>query len=78
MKYEGELHSKKWFLNKGWKGEENHIIELNDGFVILYEELDSVLILNEVSNYNHPELELQDENGTQYKKEWFKKLKEIE
>lgn len=77
MKYQGELNPKEWFLKNGWKGEENQIIELNEGFTILYDELDSILILSKVSNYKYKELELQDENGTQYKKEWFKKLKEI-
>ena len=77
MKYQGKLHPKEWFLKNGWKGEENQIIELNEGFTITYDELDSILILSEVSNYKHKELELQDENGTQYKKEWFKKIKEI-
>lgn len=74
--YIGTLKPKKWFLENGWF-ETSKGIESNGNFVIYTEELNSELILKEITDY-YFKLELEDENGTQYKTEWFEELKEIE
>ena len=69
----GELKSIDYFLQNGWKADENKIIDLVDDFSITYEELNAELNLKEIQDWQL-HLELEDENGTQYKKEWFQTL----
>lgn len=75
MKYyiKGELKSVDYFLQNGWKAEESFIIDNVNNFSIMNYELNSKLNLIEITDYQ-TNLELQDEGGTQYKKEWFEKL----
>lgn len=69
----GELKSKKWFLENGWCEHVKFIEYKSTDFNIYNEELNAELNLKEITDYIC-HLELEDENGTQYKKEWFKKL----
>lgn len=69
----GELKSLDYFLQNGWKAEEHCIIDLVNNFIVLYDELNAELNLKEITDYICY-LDLEDENGTQYKKEWFKNL----
>lgn len=69
----GELKSLDYFLQNGWKAEEYQIVDLVNAFSITYEELNAELNLKEIQDWQL-HLELQDENGTQYKKEWFQTL----
>lgn len=69
----GELKSIDYFLENGWKAEEYQIIDLVDGFSINYEELNAELKLKEIQDWQL-HLELEDKNGTQYKKGWFQTL----
>lgn len=69
----GELKSLDYFLQNGWKAEEHHIIDLVNDFSILYDELNAELNLKEITDYIC-KLEFEDDNGTQYKKDWFKKI----
>lgn len=69
----GELKSIDYFLQNGWKAEECQIVDLVNAFSITYEELNAELNLKEIQDWQL-HLELQDENGTQYKKEWFQTL----
>lgn len=71
----GHLKPLSWFLENGWKGQENSIIELNTEFELSYEELDSELYLKEITDYIC-NLELEDDNGTQYMRKWFEVLEE--
>lgn len=71
----GYLKPLSWFLENGWKGQENTIIELNTGFALYYGELDSELYLKEITDYNY-NLELENDYGTQYMREWFEVLEE--
>lgn len=69
----GELKSIDYFLENGWEAEEYQIIDLVNDFSITYYELNTELTLKEIQN-QQLHLELEDENGTQYKKEWFRTL----
>ena len=69
----GELKSSIWFLENGWTKHKNDIEDESAYFNITYDELNAELNLKEITDYIC-HLELEDENGTQYKKEWFKKL----
>lgn len=69
----GELNSLRWFLENGWTKHKNYIEDESTDFNITYDELNAELNLKEITDYIC-HLELEDENGTQYKKEWFKKL----
>lgn len=78
MLYKGELKPKKWFLENGWKEDDKGICEEVLGFAIYNDELKAELILKEIPFDRWLGLELEDENGTQYKKEWFKILDQLE
>lgn len=69
----GKFKSIDYFLQNGWKAEENYIIDIVNDFSIYYEELNAELNLKEITDYQL-KLELEDENGTQYMKDWFEKL----
>ena len=69
----GHLKPLSWFLENGWKCHGNSIVELNTEFVLSYEELDSELYLKEITDYNY-NLELENDYGTQYMREWFEVL----
>ena len=71
----GHLKPLSWFLENGWKCQGNSIVELNTEFELSYEELDSELYLKEITDYIC-NLELEDDNGTQYMREWFEVLEE--
>ena len=71
----GYLKPLSWFLENGWKCQGNSIVELNTEFELSYEELDSELYLKEITDYIC-NLELEDDNGTQYMREWFEVLEE--
>ena len=60
----GQLKPLTWFLENSWYDKGNGIEELDTGFLITYEELDSELNLKEIIDYIC-NLELEDENGTQ-------------
>ncbi len=77
MNYEGELQPLKWFLKRNWKIINDDSIESDEGFMITFDELDSIITAKEIPIDYKFGLELEDENGTQYKKGWFKKLKLI-
>ena len=78
MRYKGFLNPEKWFLEQGWSECDNGIQDSIGDFVIYYDELSAKLILKEITFDRWYGLELEDENGTQYKKEWFQTLEEIE
>lgn len=78
MRYIGFLKPEKWFLGQGWNECDNGIQDSIGDFVIYYDELSAELILKEIPFDRWYGLELEDENGTQYKKEWFQTLEEIE
>ena len=78
MKYRGTLKSEKWFLEQGWSECSNGIQNETCDLSIYYDELSAVLILKEIPADRWFGLELEDENGTQYKKEWFDSLIELE
>ena len=69
----GELKSKRWFLENGWVEHVKYIEYKCTDFNIYNEELNAELNLKEIQDYRL-HLELEDENGTQYKKEWFRTL----
>ena len=71
----GHLKPLSWFLENGWKCKGDSIVELNTEFTLSYEELDSELYLKEITDYIC-NLELEDDNGTQYMREWFEVLEE--
>ena len=71
----GHLKPLSWFLENGWEGQEVSIIELDTGFALYYAELDSELYLKEITDYNY-NLELENDYGTQYMREWFEVLEE--
>ena len=71
----GHLKPLSWFLENGWECRGDSIVELNTVFVLTYEELDSELYLKEITDYIC-NLELEDDNGTQYMKKWFEVLEE--
>ena len=71
----GHLKPLSWFLENGWKGQEDIIIELKTGFALYYVELDSELYLKEITDYIC-NLELEDDNGIQYMRKWFEVLEE--
>jgi hypothetical protein len=71
----GQLKPLKWFLGNGWYDEGDSIEDLEKSFVITYEELESELNLKEITDYIC-NLELEDENGTQYMRDWFEVLEE--
>ena len=71
----GQLKPLKWFLDNDWYDVGDSIEELDMGFVITYEELESELNLKEITDYIC-NLELEDENGTQYMRDWFEVLEE--
>jgi len=73
----GKLKDKKWFLEKGWVEHHKYIEDIPTGFNIYFSELDSELTLKEITDYVF-RLELEDENGTQYKREWFAEMEEME
>ena len=71
----GQLKSLKWFLyNDSYDGGD-YIEDLEESFVITYEELESELNLKEITD-SICNLELEDENGTQYMRDWFEVLEE--
>ena len=71
----GQLKPLKWFLDNDWWDSGDYIEDLEESFVITYGELESELYLKELTDsiYN---LELEDENGTQYMRDWFEVLEE--
>lgn len=71
----GNLKPMNWFLDNGWYDEGDSIGELDKEFVITYEDLDSELYLKEITD-SICNLELEDENGTQYMRDWFEVLEE--
>ena len=77
MEYIGYLKPKKWFLENGWNEQNDYIEDTINSFRIYNDELKAELELKETT-FNQLGLELEDENGTLYKKEWFKYLKEID
>lgn len=72
----GKLKSIDYFLQNGWKAEKNFIIDVVNDFSIYYEELNAELNLKEITDYQL-KLELEDENGTQYMRDWFEQLEDI-
>lgn len=72
----GELKPLIWFLENGWKAQKCSIYKPDSLFELTYEELDSELYLKEITDYVC-NLELEDENGTQYMREWFSYLQLI-
>lgn len=77
MDFIGYLKPRKWFLENNWIETAEYIEDVINSFRIYNDELKAELLLKEI-NYNQLGLELEDENGTLYKKEWFKYLKEID
>ena len=71
----GQLKPLKWFLDNDWYDGGDCIEDLEESFVITYEELESELNLKEITDYIC-NLELEDENGTQYMRDWFEVLEE--
>ena len=69
----GELKTKRWFLENGWTKHEKYIENKSTDFNIYNYELNSKLNLKEITDYICG-LELEDETGTQYMKDWFKIL----
>ena len=72
----GKLKSIDYFLQNGWKAEKNFIIDVVNDFSIYYEELNAELNLKEITDYQL-KLELEDENDTQYMRDWFEQLEDI-
>jgi hypothetical protein len=71
----GQLKPLNWFLDNDWWDSGDYIEDLEESFVITYEELESELNLKEITDYTC-NLELEDENGTQYMRDWFEVLEE--
>jgi hypothetical protein len=71
----GQLKPLKWFLDNYWWDSGDYIEDLLESFVITYEELESELNLKEITD-SICNLELEDENGTQYMRDWFGVLEE--
>lgn len=71
----GQLKPLNWFLDNDWYDGGSYIEDLENSFVINYEELESELNLKEIIDYVC-NLELEDENGTQYMRDWFEVLEE--
>ena len=71
----GQLKPLKWFLDNDWWDSGDSIEDLEESFVITYEELESELYLKEITD-SICNLELEDENGTQYMRDWFEVLEE--
>ena len=70
----GELKPLIWFLENGWVTQPCSIYKPDSSFELIYEELDSELYLKEITDYVC-NLELKDDNGTQYMRNWFSYLK---
>ena len=70
----GELKPLIWFLENGWVTQPCSIYKPDSSFELTYEELDSELYLKEITDYVC-NLELEDDNGTQYMRNWFSYLK---
>lgn len=74
---EGTLHNQRFFLDAGWTSIGYGLLDPEQTFSLTEEDFDCVLLLEEIENNSYG-LTLEDENGTQYKPEWFKTLKPIE
>ena len=72
----GELKPLIWFLENGWEAQKCSIYKPNSFFELTYEELDSELYLKEITDYVC-NLELEDDNGTQYMRNWFSYLTRV-
>ena len=75
FKLRGQLKPLKWFLDNDWWDSGDYIEDLEESFVITYEELESELYLKEITD-SICNLELEDENGIQYMRAWFEVLEE--
>lgn len=71
----GQLKPLNWFLENGWERRDGYVVELNTGFTLYPEEFDADLNLKEITD-SICNLELEDENGTQYMRDWFEVLEE--
>lgn len=78
LRYSGFLKPEKWFLEQGWNECDNGIQCSIGDFLLYNDELSAELILKEITFDIWYGLELEDENGTQYKKDWFRTLEEVE
>jgi hypothetical protein len=72
----GRLKPLNCFLDSGWEAQKCSIYKPDSLFELTYEELDSELYLKEITDYVC-NLELEDENGTQYMRDWFSYLQLI-
>ena len=70
----GELKSKRWFLENGGVEHVKYIEYKCTDFNIYNEELNAELNLKEIQDYRL-HLELEDENGTQYKKRMVQNIR---